>query len=357
MKKEFSIPTQQRSPVVPFFGEEIGEDYKDDEYLNVLCELLKGNAPDLLSRFKYIVIESSNQWMERKKELKELEEERFELIGKIQCQEEKLDYYLTQLPEEPTENKWQMLLTAGLAVFMVVGVAKLFNKFPDDLIRINQLQNAVVLAISLIAATAINIAERKAVENHVKYTFDSIRQSDTAKSEGNSDTDNSKLPQLHSRKPAWNPAIYVAVAILLCETAFVSLGFMSTPDFSSSQTSSSALENIAIIAASALAGLVNIALAWGSALQRATWERENFKKRKEIVESHFSDDLTFSSKEQLYDLEKRIEKKEREVERDRELSVEEHARFSEDLSERLMSKVFGVDEPIHSHVGRNQYVS
>lgn len=353
MKNDFNSSMSQRSPVVPFFGGEVSENYKDDKYLSVLCELLESNAPDLLGRFRHIVIESSNQWEEGKKELKQLEEERFDLIGKIQCQEDRLDYQLTQLPKEPKENKWQMVLTAGLSIFMIVGVAKLFNTAPDELIWIDSLQRLIVLIMSIIAAAAINIAERKAIESHVKYTFDSDRQATERKNKGiQNDSDDKRSPS-SIRKVFRNPALVVALTMLICETAFVSEALVSTSEYSVAKSVPLPIA----IAASALASLVNISMAWGSALQMVSWERDNLKERRAIVEKHFSDDWSFFSKEQLHDLEKRVEKKSKEVEQARKLSVEEHVRFSEDLSERLIPKVFGVNETVHSSVGESQYAS
>lgn len=355
MKDNFEDTMKYRNPVVPFFGENIGEDYTNDQYVNVLCDLLKENAPELLSRFKYIVIESAKRSEAEKTELVDMEEAKFKLIGDIQAQEDKLDYELTQLPNKPGEGRWQsvlsIVLTAGLSVFMVVGVANLFSVSPGDIFRPD---NLFVLMISIFAAASINLGERKTIESHTKYIFDVERYyADLEASKATGETVGSSRPPANNRR--LNPAIYVAGAILVCETAFVSLGFLSTPSFSTAQPIDPVLKNTGIIAASALAGLVNIALAWGDALQKASWERENLRLKKDIVNKHFSSESIFVSKQQLNDLEKRIAKKEKAVELARKLSVEEHIRFSQDLSDYLISipKHFGVEKSTPTYAYTN----
>lgn len=355
MKDDFKDSMGYRNPVVPFFGEDIEENYENDEYVNVLCDLLKVNAPELLSRFRYIVIESAKRSEQSRKELIQMEEDRFKMIGEIHAQEDKLDYELTQLSKEPGESKWQpvltIVLTVGLSIFMIVGVAKLFNVPAEDIFKPDDINDVLMLAVSIFAAASINIGERQAIESHTKYMFDVERHASMP------DTSNPLGDVVEQSRPAvrkWklNPAFYVAAAILICETAFVSLGFLSTKNPFTAQPMSN-VEVVAVIAAAALAGLVNIALAWGNALQKASWERENLQLKKEIVNKHFSSASNFSSKQQLNDLEKRISKKEKEVELTKKLSVEEHVRFSQDLADHIIPKHFGVDTSISTHMYSN----
>lgn len=352
MKDNFKDSVGYRNPVVPFFGGDIEEDYKNDEYVNVLCALLKENAPELLSRFRYIVIESAKRSEEEKKELDRMEADKFKLLGEIEVQEDKLDYELAQIPKEPGEDRLQTVLTIGLSIFMVVGVAKLFDISATEIFKLDDINSILIFLASVCAAASINIGERKAIESHTKYVFDEERYTSTIAigetTEKMIDGKTVERSRPAEKKRKLNPAIYIAGAILVCETAFVSLGFLSTIPISTAQPADpmlSSLKTVATIAASALAGLVNIALAWGSALQKASWERENLKSKKKIVDEHFSSESVFVSKRQLNDLEKRIIKKEKEVELARKLSVEEHVRFSQDLADRLRPKHFGVDTP------------
>lgn len=160
---------------VPYLGTEL--DPFDDAHVRVLYKLLDRYAPELLVRFRYVVIESTKQLEGKVKALSALEDRKLELIQEIEKHENSLDYKLGQVPSQPgtsiKSNATKVLLTVGLSVFLFIGVLFVFDIRVSELSR---LRNVPAICLSLIAASAINVAERETIERHVKYNFDVRRR-------------------------------------------------------------------------------------------------------------------------------------------------------------------------------------
>lgn len=133
--------------------------------------------------------------------------------------------------------------------------------------------------------------------------------------------------------------ILLAGAIIVFETAFVAVGLIGTLPI----IRTGPIMNIAIIAASALSALINISLAWGSALERSSWEEDYMKKIKEITDKHFSDEKEIPSREELKEVRELIKESKEEIKKLRRYAVGEFRRWEEDLKKYLEIDRFGPD--------------
>ena len=299
-------------------------DLDDDQYTNVLCQLLQLNSPELLNRFRYVVVESTQQWKKNKDQLKALEEERTKIVGKAEADRAFVENALRELPEEPKLDAIELGLTVGLSVFPFLSIASLSVPNTNEILAPKNLPNAVV---SLLAAISINLAERKTIESHAEYAFEMKQSHKDA-----DNLDNSFWDMVVNKEST----IWLAGTIVAAETTFVASGLLEF--FPNAEWP----QRFAIIIGSSLSALINVSLAWGSALKRASWRRKYLEDKQKIVRAQLSrDESAKLTAALLNDMNDRIQRLREETSTAKLNATKEYRRWERDVKNYLLVRPFG----------------
>ncbi|PSR18346.1 hypothetical protein C8255_07875 [filamentous cyanobacterium CCP3] len=330
---------------IPYLGTD-SEPF-EDPYTRFLAELLEAHAPELLSRFRRVVVESARQLKHKEEYLQSLEEKKIQLVGELEAKSKALDHSLSQLPKEPSSTWVEFGLTVGLSVLLFIGVLTLFE------VQIRSAfdsRNYIKTIIALSAAICINLAERKTVEHHAQHNAEVKNE---RLSQMLDKADNSILSLSDDRRAFWSriaegeSPIWLAGTIVVSETAFVSAGLLDLL-----VTAPWTLQAAAIIGAS-LAALINVALAWGMALEKASWKRDFLKKKQQIIVEQFENmQAAASADARLKEINENIEDLKRKIKNDRQDAAREYRRWERDLKGYLQVNSFNSNNTHSSHTER-----
>lgn len=277
------------TPTLPWgLGTFDRESLIDEFHTHPLGKLLQNNQPYLFQQFYWVVVKSANTVRQHEDDLTVLQKEAEDLeaqaggleeeISRMPKVEEPKGYHISrELPEKPTPEAWEILLTIGLSLMLFIGISE-FLGLDLQGFTIDQWP---MLLLGLLGAICINLGEYFAIFRLVK----AVRRYDPKRSHSDDGQYKNTIP-FWERVKAGDSAIWTSILIVVLETLFAAPGLISLlPPKISVQP----LFQITVFAAAGLAAMVNIIIAWGNALELIQWEQEsnelkqNYEQKKEAL--------------------------------------------------------------------------
>jgi hypothetical protein len=244
----------------------------EDLHTHPLAKLLEYGQKELFERLYWVVLASAQRVSREEEVLVELRSEQESLAEKVGELEEaiasfpKVDDFedplpLIELPSKPVPPKWHKWLTVGLALMLFLGIAYFLELDLQDLTP----EQIPLLILGLAGAICINLGEYSGIFSMVI----GVRRSDPARSFKDDERYANTIP-FWCRVREGDAAIWTSIAMVLLETFFAAPGLL---DLLTPEMKEDPVWKMAVFAATGLAALVNVIMAWGDALREIHWEQ------------------------------------------------------------------------------------
>ena len=250
---------------IPYLGD-INSDF-NDTHSNKLTTLLEKYAPELLSRLYGVVLMSALEVKEKEEELETLREQKIALEEDVARKDELYKQTLDKIPEKPGSRFFmgELLLTFGLSILLFIGIYNIFGLVPQQASKLKNLPQTI---LALAGAICINLAEKNSIERHVEYhneVKDEIQKNEE------------KKRPYWERMLAGEQPIFLAVFIVIAEMGFTASGLFTLID-------DDFFTRFTAVLGTSLAAVINVAQAWGLAIKKAKWKKDNLNKLDQINE-------------------------------------------------------------------------
>lgn len=234
----------------------------DNPHSYRLALLLERYNPALLYQWDQSVRPAAQRVQELKVSLEQLQQEYTQIAAQADHCQTTIKSNQQKIPTDKNEAWLELILPIGLSLMLVLGIYEIFGLDIQDLSP----EQYFIAGLGLVGAISLNIAEYRAIVHHVQYLHTSKKAA--------------------PNQPFWqliikgNPSFYLALIIILFETAFAGPGLIGLLPPSLSRQF---LFQVIVFLGAGLAAFLNVVFAWGQALPKLDQKEERLKIQ-ELVE-------------------------------------------------------------------------
>lgn len=252
------------SPQIPWrWGNREVESLFDNPHTRPLAVFLDTLEPQLLAQWYASVAPSAALANKAAIALEDLRYQKNEVVAKLA----ELEALSTQSGDESknvhSKNSWEWLLTVGLSLMLFLGIAETLRIEIEDL----NPEKLPLFSLALLGAICLTAGAKLMVIRWVKAT-----RSDEPKRSFYDDQRYANPVAFWSRIFSGDSAIWLSLAIVLLEIAFAGPGFIRLLPL---DLRKQLLIKVSAFMGTGIAALINIGLAWGTALQEIRFQSEH----------------------------------------------------------------------------------
>ncbi len=317
------------SPQIPWrWGNWEVESLFENPHTRSLAVFLETLEPQLLAQWYASVAPASAEARKAAIALDQLQQEKNEVAAKladleIVCDDSSSSNNSSKRTYIDAQNSWEWLLTIGLSLMLFLGIAE-----PLGIDLENPTEKLPLFGLALLGAICLTAGAKLMVIRWVKAT-----RSDEPKRSWYDDKRHANPVAFWWRIFSGDSAVWLSLAIVLLEMAFAGPGLMSHLQ---PTLQKQLLIQVSAYIGAGIAALINIGLAWGTALEEIHSHNEYLQEL--ATESAQQQELSWQEAQERKFAARRQAKVTKVAFNELMLEVKEQKRFVEDLRKRAQQE-------------------
>lgn len=247
------------TPSTPFsqgeFEQQIAKPTPFDSFCSQpLAMLLQYSKPELLNRWYHVVLTAAYKYRTEEEEYQRLLNQKEEVETELGSWKGSFESSLGEDAVSNQTNNYQLVLSLGLSLMLFLGISEYFgleiqNITPDKFL---------LVLLSLAGAVCLTLGAKSGIVKFVKAT----RSYEPKRSFHDDERYKNTIP-FWERIRQGDAAVWISIAVILFEMFFAAPGLIS---LLSPKLQAQFLVQLSVFFATGFAALVNVILAWGTAL-------------------------------------------------------------------------------------------